>query len=149
MRERSYRSSSKIEISSSVFQPFHYCQLSQEVYSGWDQASYIRNFLKFYAPIFLNNLLNNGNFFSTDRGCNPDSNFSFQQSCSANLQASDKIDTARVQACNKFGRSERKRDSHHASNFSQACGVKLIAKIDYEDSLRLELATYRFLNLSL
>ncbi|GBM53522.1 hypothetical protein AVEN_129519-1 [Araneus ventricosus] len=57
----------------------------------------------------------------------PDSNFSLQQSCSNFALQICKL-AARLtwQEC-KLETSERKRDSHHASNLSQACGVKLIA----------------------
>ncbi|GBN93655.1 hypothetical protein AVEN_29576-1 [Araneus ventricosus] len=52
----------------------------------------------------------------------PDSNFSLQQSCSANLQQNSHCKSASLKQV------YRKRVSHHASNFSQACRIKLINK---------------------
>ncbi|GBN88570.1 hypothetical protein AVEN_142634-1 [Araneus ventricosus] len=65
----------------------------------------------------------------TDFRCNvfPDSNFSLQQRCSNLALQICKLATNLTRQKCKLEKSYRKRVSHHASNLSPACLVKLIA----------------------
>ncbi|GBN21921.1 hypothetical protein AVEN_42431-1 [Araneus ventricosus] len=55
----------------------------------------------------------------------PDSNFGLQQSCSNLALQICKLAASLTRQVCKLETSERKRDSHQASNLSQVCGVKL------------------------
>ncbi|GBN49717.1 hypothetical protein AVEN_202432-1 [Araneus ventricosus] len=75
----------------------------------------------------------------------PDSNFSLQQSCSANLQQirHDKSANLKQVIANELVTTSRTCRKLFTSN-----SLQTIAKTAYEDNLGFKLPTYRFLNLS-